>query len=80
VNPANFRFQTVALAWMLLHILGQIDNQTPDQGIFTQINLALALVSINTGSTNIMLKYILSYYISTHPMWGNFVLLLTTMN
>jgi hypothetical protein len=57
---------------MLLHLdvasLGQSDNQTPDQGFFTQINLAIALVSINTGSTIIMLKYILSCYISTHPM------------
>jgi hypothetical protein len=52
----------------LIGILGQSDNQTPDQGFFAQINLALALVSINTGSTIIMLKYILSCYISTHPM------------
>jgi hypothetical protein len=52
----------------LIGTLGQSDNQTPDQGFFSQINLALALVSINTGSTIIMLKYILSCYISTHPM------------
>jgi hypothetical protein len=38
-------------------------NSMVFQGFFIQINLALALVSINTGST-IMLKYILSCYIS----------------
>jgi hypothetical protein len=57
----------------LIGVLGQSANQTPDQGFFTQINMALALVSINTGSTIIMLKKILYCYISTFYMYGNFV-------
>jgi hypothetical protein len=53
----------------LIGILGQSDNQTPDQGFFTQTNQALALVSINTSwvhNYHAEIYFILLYFYTSY--------------